>query len=85
MIDKLPTLKDYLTDEEWERMGSQCAEWISVRDRLPTDKNHYLIYAPSWKIPIKVLRYHPGLKRFWYGGDYAESVTHWMPLPEAPK
>ena len=72
------------------------AKWISVKDRLPESNGTYLVYAPTysggsssgldcvngvmfarwrnlhWSIEIG---YH---KR-------PSCVTHWMPLPEAPK
>lgn len=58
--------------------------WISVKDRLPEKNGDYLIYNtdgivwPYW--------YDKEYKE-WYdsSGYLTESVTHWMPLPEAPK
>ena len=64
-------------------------EWISVNDRLP-----------EWEIPPKdVLVYHDlgcgmFIDRAWYSYDKHTwmsalgtrlKVTHWMPLPPAPK
>ena len=51
-------------------------EWISVKDRLPEDG-------------IKVLvAYNTGYVttgRQWFGKWNGEGITHWMPLPPAPK
>lgn len=66
-------------------------KWISVKDKLPEDKNKLLIFESD---NIEIGRYNPSKKRFelfeldYFGGmDWCkdEYVTHWMPLPEPPK
>lgn len=68
------------------------SEWISVKDRLPDDKELYLICTESnfGKIDIayyqsigdKFSNYEP----FWQGrSSRSTRVTHWMPLPKPPK
>ena len=64
--------------------------WISVKDRLPDDKERYLICTEDGRIDIayyqpigdKFSDYEP----FWQGScRLTTSVTHWQPLPELPK
>lgn len=64
--------------------------WIPVRDRLPDDKERYLICIEGGRDEIayyqpvgdKFSNYEP----FWQGSSCRfTSVTHWQPLPEPPK
>lgn len=64
--------------------------WISVEDRLPDDKERYLICTENERIYIayyqpigdKFSDYEP----FWQGSSCRfTSVTHWQPLPKPPK
>lgn len=79
LIDGQPTI-------EAEPVNS----WISVKDRLPDDKERYLICTEGGRIDIayyqptgdKFSDYEP----FWQGSSCRfTSVTHWQPLPEPPK
>lgn len=58
--------------------------WISVEERLPEVESSYLTYTDKGSIIIDSFCIYPehGTK-FWVGGN--GRVTHWMPLPEAPK
>ena len=72
-------------------------EWISVKDRLPDNKEHDWVLAQVVEdngfmhIP-KVMEYRQQ-KNDWYEETYgwlsehngAFTVTHWMPLPKPPK
>lgn len=64
--------------------------WISVKDRLPGDKERYLICIESGRVEIayyqpigdKFSNYEP----FWQGSSCRfTSVTRWQPLPVPPK
>jgi len=79
MIENMPTI-------ETEPVNS----WISVKDRLPDDKERYLICTEGGRIDIayyqptgdKFSDYEP----FWQSSSCRFSfVTHWQPLPEPPK
>ena len=79
--------------------GYRKSEWISVDERLPEndygkhwkERQHYLVMTEPSGL-MRVARF--GSKEFpWWidshdtvmtGANYAK-VTHWMPLPEAPK
>lgn len=58
--------------------------WISVKDRLPEKKGDYLIYNTDGTV---WLYWYDKEYKEWYdsSGYLTESVTHWMPMPEAPK
>lgn len=73
---------DGKTVSEWIE-EIKARRWISVKDRLPEEKQSVLVhYVDGW-MPIAFL-----INGKWYqsGGETSWlSVTHWMPLPEAPK
>ena len=59
-------------------------EWISVEDGLPEELGEVLVVLYG---RVCIAWYH-GREQFETGSGmicYAEEVTHWMPLPEAPK
>ena len=61
--------------------GYRKSEWISVDERLPEAEGKYLVYTV--KGAIKFGEYYTLLQGVEPSFDYY--VTHWMPLPEAPK
>ena len=77
--------------------GVTVQEWISVKDRLPDNKEHDWVLAQVVEdngfmhIP-KVMEYRQQ-RNDWFEETYgwlsehngAFTVTHWMPLPEPPK
>ena len=85
-------IADHLIDN-----GVTVQEWISVKDRLPDNKEHDWVLAQVVEdngymhIP-KVMEYRQ-LRNDWFEETYGWlsehnglfSVTHWMPLPQPPK
>ena len=71
-------------------MREKVPQWISVEDRLPevwkNEENdvlvNYMIYAPEFGADIG--NYHAEAKR-WLCMAIPCTVTHWMPMPEAPE
>ena len=69
--------------EEGYRAAMRRSEWISVKERLPEDKEPVLIwvydaYEIGWyRTDIK--RWESELEK-----NYGCYVTHWMPLPQPP-
>lgn len=65
-------------------------EWISVKDRLPESTDLYLVSAvhrynkADGYRSIQVRLYFKD-DDDWHGLHDLYEVTHWMPLPEAPK
>lgn len=51
--------------------------WISVKDGLPKLHKNVLTYSTSDGIGVSCLTI--------YGWTWTSNVTHWQPLPEAPK
>lgn len=71
--------------------GYRKQEWISVDERLPEESGKYLVVSNLGN--ILALYYSERHKLFnsfdSYSTEHAKvfaiAVTHWMPLPEAPK
>lgn len=62
--------------------GVTVQEWIPVTERLPEKGEEVLAYT----ITHDVRKSHFRGEKSWYGHDGIwRVVTHWMPLPEAPK
>ena len=74
------------------------SEWISVDERLPDIELHKAkAVVPDVLFPCLVVREGnivSYIEKAWYWGakfttqdctDITDSITHWMPLPEAPK
>ena len=68
--------------------GVTVQEWISVKDRLPENREDVLVVAfwhERWNVQWGW--YAPN-GRVWHVGLMEETdypVSHWMPLPEPPK
>ena len=71
-------------------------EWISVNDRLPKSKQMVLCYTPCDGFMFvgyyQEIEPNPYWKSYWNiitamrsTKKITKKVTHWMPLPEAPK
>ena len=92
LVDPTEAVADYLLDS-----GVTVQEWISVKDRLPDNKEHDWVLAQVVEdngymhIP-KVMEYRQA-KNDWFEETYGWlsehngvfTVTHWMPLPKPPK
>ena len=76
-----------LTNEE---KVSRKGEWISVEDRLPAYEQQVIALSESGEVTLGIIS--PSTNEKEYGKYCADNafecltfVTHWMPLPEAPK
>jgi hypothetical protein len=60
-------------------------EWINTRDKLPEMIDHYLVYAKHrLGMVIFITKWEGDV--FWIDDLHKGTiVTHWMPLPAAPK
>jgi hypothetical protein len=55
------------------------SEWISVNDRLPSERDDYLVSTGN---SVNFDYFNTLVNEFAF---YAEDVTHWMPLPPPPE
>lgn len=89
LADEAITMIERLTAEN-AALREKVPQWISVEDRLPevwkNEENdvlvNYMIYTPEFGVDIG--NYHAEAKR-WLCMAIPCTVTHWMPLPEAPE
>ena len=67
--------------------GVTVQEWISVKDRLPEPWKQVLIYSRHDFCESAVYIGIPGKWRVTWNHEMldADSVTHWMPIPQLPK
>ena len=77
---------EYLADHLISH-GVTVQEWISVKDRLPEPWKQVLIYSRYDFCEVALYIGIPGKWRVTWNHEMldADSVTHWMPLPEPPK
>ena len=86
-------LENYIGEltEKVSQLEAAQPKWISVEDRLPDDRGNFItkIHCDNgdW---IEVNTFDYMEKEWWHDAvnctvKATEFVTHWMPLPEAPK
>lgn len=76
-IDRLKKQNETLTIQRnaWALTAKALTpEWISVDERLP-EANGACI----------VCRFDGYVYKTFFSGTFSKTITHWMPLPEAPK
>ena len=62
--------------------------WIPVTERLPETFKHVLVNIPGMTPHPTVQEAFLEKNGMWYSNGFrysAEEITHWMPLPAAPK
>lgn len=71
--------ESFINGAEW---ADQHPHWISVEDGLPKDGQYV---ATINTVGVKDVRHYSRGK--WYSnfGNEYDDITHWMPLPQAPK
>lgn len=78
----------HCTAEALYNAGYRKKEWISVDDRLPEESGEYLTFHEHGSCGVIYYNAAIHLWNVYYFDDVRNairSVTHWMPLPEAPK
>jgi len=63
--------------------GYRKQEWISVEDRLPENDNRVLVYMHENRMSYTKIDTDRIVSGKWV--RWGDTVTHWMPLPDAPK
>lgn len=82
-MERIEHTADYLIAH-----GVTLQEWIPVSDRLPEDSGYYLVvYQDKYNGSILIAfdMYVKCKAGEWWENDFMRDVTHWMPLPAAPK
>ena len=70
------------TEEAYKKGYAAATKWIPVTERLPEKGEDVLVYT----LTHDVRKAHCYGDRQWFAHDGIwRVVTHWMPLPEAPK
>lgn len=76
-----------LREQESLAKKQATSDWISVEERLPDEFVSVLICVPR-EAPLSEVR-EAYLANGWWASKtaifQAKDVTHWMPMPEAPK
>lgn len=62
------------------RAALYATEWISVKDRLPETGKDVIVCHKNGHVALNAY-----LDRRWWYLDDRNKITHWMPLPPAPK
>ena len=60
-------------------------KWIPVSERLPDEEHESVVLAYSGDVDTAIVSGDTFLEYDKYEGWEICNVTHWMPLPEAPK
>ena len=97
VLDEAASALEQLQAEN-EKLKAQVPRWIPVEERLPEKHSEYIVCACDEGEPIDeriwgdtvvvCADYYDGAFTWSEGNteyDISDIVTHWMPLPEAPK
>lgn len=78
----IKAIAEYLYNAGYRKQS----EWIRVEDMLPEKEGAYLVYTKyGWVALDEFKLWEDDDMDGGYWIDTEELVTHWMPLPEAPK
>lgn len=64
-------------------IAESIPNWISVYDELPKENERIIAYNGVFN-EIHLCDFHDGIFEDFYG-PFDGTITHWMPLPEAPR
>jgi len=89
-VDKSPDVRPSAEGEETFLAGAEWAtpRWIKCSERVPEIDGAYAIYAPSMDKDCPLIMtayYHESVGWSMLPQVWIDAITHWMPLPEAPK
>ena len=87
LADEAITMIERLTAEN-AALREKVPQWVSVDDRLPADhlKRYLIAFKDAGGNIVDAARYIPGIGWECCNWEVPQGlITHWMPLPEAPK
>ena len=71
------------------KWADQHPHWIPVEERKPQERGHYLVYSQFGDVWLSEWMQDKKGRWDWYVAPICvgiiSKVTHWMPLPEAPR
>lgn len=79
--ERLVAMNDFAAG--WQAADSH-PHWIPVEERLPEDNTQVLAYNGKFN-EVHLVDYYSGIFEDFYGPFSKGVITHWMPLPEAPR
>ena len=85
--DEAITMIERLTAEN-AALREKVPQWVSVDDRLPADhlKRYLIAFKDAGGSIVDAARYIPGIGWECCNWEVPQGlITHWMPLPSAPK
>ena len=95
LLEKVNEIVAWINDHEQRLAPVQGLEtlpggWISVKDRLPEEGTHVLVYGKPkiGEVPYIVDQIYEGdwmLWGVWNNVSRGYIVSHWMPLPAPPE
>ena len=84
--DLFDTMAGFKEGAEW---ADSHPHWIPVEERLPEDRGHYLVYSQFGDVWLSEWMQDKEGRWDWYVAPIClgiiSKVTHWMPLPPAPR
>ena len=87
LADEAITMIERLTAEN-AALREKVPQWVSVDDRLPADhlKRYLIAFKDAGGSIVDAARYIPGIGWECCNWEVPQGlITHWMPLPSAPK
>ena len=65
--------------------GVTVQKWIPVKERLPETVAPYLVLSKAGNCSVQWFHIHGENFKGFYHAEEPGKITHWMPLPQAPK
>lgn len=87
LIERL-TAENAKAEAERDALREKVPQWVSVDDRLPADhlKRYLIAFKDAGGSIVDAARYIPGIGWECCNWEVPQGlITHWMPLPSAPK
>ena len=86
VIDLLKTAENLIANGVVVSNSETATKWIPVTERLPEDSRDVILCTRSRIVGVGFCDKNTrNWNQHYSGGGICVDVTHWMPLPEAPK
>lgn len=68
-----------------KKSTQKLLEWVSIKDAVPKQGEKALVYSKENAYRYAIGFYSETYRSFFVNQFADDGVTHWMPLPDAPK